>query len=84
MRKRMCTFIVLALINAFACCSGYTESSFDDAGKKAKEMHDIAATDIIYSDQELKALYYQNIQIIRILEEIKDLLRRQISDQPSS
>lgn len=79
MRQITSVFLILAAINVFACCPGYGEASFDEAGRKAKEMHDIASKDIIYTDQELKALYYQNVQIIRILEEIKNLLRQQIS-----
>ncbi len=78
MRKIINVFLVIALINILACWQGHSESSYDEAGRKAKEIHDIAATDVIYTDQELKALYYQNVQIIRILEEIKELLRRQV------
>ncbi|MFH1798851.1 MAG: hypothetical protein ABH844_05935 [Candidatus Omnitrophota bacterium] len=80
MRRIMVGFLILMGVGIFFCCSGSAEFSFDEAEQKAKEIHDIVATDIIYSEQEIKALYYQNIQIIKLLEDIKDLLRTQDSD----
>ncbi|MFH1753081.1 MAG: hypothetical protein ABH875_02760 [Candidatus Omnitrophota bacterium] len=43
----------------------------------ATEIHEKVGTDVIYTEQEIKALYYQNIQVITLLREIRDLLRRQ-------
>jgi hypothetical protein len=52
-----------------------------EAERKAKEIHDVAASDMMYSNEELKALYYQNVQIIDLLKQIKDLLKQQLEQQ---
>lgn len=49
-----------------------------DAQKMAEEIHKIASSDIIYADEELKALYYQNIQMIDLLRQIRNLLEQQV------
>lgn len=46
-----------------------------DAAEKARKAHEMAATDIIYQQEEWKAMYYQNIQIIQLLKEIRDSLQ---------
>ena len=52
------------------------EAVKETAQEKAEEYHKIASSDVIYSTQELKALYYQNIQIIDLLKEIRNLLKQ--------
>ena len=42
---------------------------------KAKERHDLATSDFIYTQVELQALYFQNIQIISLLKDIRGLLK---------
>jgi len=48
----------------------------EKAREKAEEIHKITSTDTIYTQQELKALYYQNIQIIELLKEIRNILEQ--------
>ena len=50
------------------------EEFSQDAAKKAKEIHELASSDVIYVQDELKALYYQNLQIIELLKEIRQVL----------
>lgn len=50
----------------------------DEAEQKAKEINDLAASDVIYSQEAGKALYYQNIQMIDLLKEIRDLLKENL------
>jgi len=45
-----------------------------EAAQKAREAHKVAASDMIYQQEEWKALYYQNIQVIQLLKEIRDTL----------
>ena len=47
------------------------------AEQKARAAHELAATDMIYQQEEWKALYYQNIQIIALLKEIRELMQNQ-------
>ena len=51
-----------------------------NAEEKAKKIHDLAASDVIYTDQETKALYYQNIQIIDLLTQIRDQLDMRLKE----
>ncbi len=60
----------------------------EDARSKAEEVQgilkemrrtpDLVSPDSIYTATEVKALYYQNIQIIELLKEIRNLLQQQI------
>ncbi len=75
MRKIAVLLVILFAVSTIAVFGQ------ENAQEKAKEIHDIAASDIIYTEQELKALYYQNIQIIDLLQEIRDLLQQQLQQQ---
>ena len=46
-----------------------------DAEDTANEIHKVASSDMIYAQEESKALYYQNLKIIELLKEIRDLLK---------
>ena len=46
-----------------------------DPEERAGEIHRVASSDTIYEQAELKALYYQNVKIIDLLKEIRDLLK---------
>lgn len=81
MRKR--TMLLLGLlIYGFCnikCEIAFAESlSAEKAQSKAEQLHKIASSDSIYADEELKALYYQNIQIIELLKDIRQLLKEQL------
>jgi len=52
----------------------YSQKQAEMAEAKAEAIHKHASSDVLYVDEELKALYYQNIQIIQVLKEIRDLL----------
>ena len=58
--------------------------SGDEAEQKAREVHSLATKDVIFIDEELKALYYQNIQIIGLLKDIKELLDKTMSELEAS
>lgn len=55
-----------------------TEAAVLDAESEAKRYHELATSDIVYTDEELKALYYQNKTIIELLRDIKKLLGQQL------
>ena len=48
-------------------------NEFDPEGK-ARQAHQLAASDMIYQNEEWKAIYYQNQQIIQLLKQIRDSL----------
>ena len=64
-------FVFVTHTSAFAMDDDIDEY---DAAEKARKAHEIASSDVIYQQEEWKALYYQNMQIIRILKEIRDTL----------
>jgi len=72
--RRVAALVLVLLI----CIPAYSE---EDAQKRAEEIHKIASSDAIFVEEELKALYYQNVQIIGLLREIRDLLEVQIADK---
>ena len=46
----------------------------EDAAEKARRAHELAGSDMIYQQEDFKALYYQNVQMIQLLKEIRDSL----------
>ncbi len=44
------------------------------AAEKARKSHELAGSDMIYQQEDFKALYYQNMQVIQLLKEIRDSL----------
>ncbi len=46
----------------------------NDASEKARKAHDLAGSDVIYQQEDFKALYYQNVEMIQLLKEIRDCL----------
>ncbi len=49
-------------------------TTYSEAEQKAKEIYEEADSDVIYLQNVLKSLYYQNIQIIELLEDIRALM----------
>ncbi len=71
-------FVFMIFLLLSISVSGY--ASFEtqsEAASKAKAKFDLAESDTIYSSETDKALYYQNTQIIGLLEEIRDELKLQ-------
>ena len=72
--------VAFVLITHIFILNGYARTSVAEAERKAEEMHRHASSDIIYTDDELKALYYQNVQIIQLLKEIKEVLKESLAE----
>jgi len=70
-------FSVAISVLLFATTTYATDSAIDKAKERAEEIHEIAISDVIFVQEELKAHYYQNIQIIELLKDIRDLLQEQ-------
>ena len=64
------------VVTAFA----QDDEALPDDAMKAKRAHDMAASDVIYQQEDFRALYYQNEQMISLLKEMRDTLR-QIREQ---
>ncbi|HLD69964.1 MAG TPA: hypothetical protein VJA17_04285 [Candidatus Omnitrophota bacterium] len=80
MVRRMIVFILLVMIGcsvSLIVVDTVRAQTAEEAGKKAAEIHLVASSDVIYTEAELKALYYQNIQIIEILKDIRNILQLQ-------
>jgi len=83
--------IVLSILicGLWIACSGpvFAQDEIKEAEEKAKEAHaileeirampDVVSPDSIYTTTELQALYYQNIQIIDLLRQIRNILQMQ-------
>ncbi len=73
-------FVVCAMMESDL---GRCEEPAGDAARKAREIHDLATSDVIYVQDELKALYYQNLQIIELLKQIRDVLTTKLENSKS-
>lgn len=82
MVKKITVLLIFAHIS-WILTSGlaFAQDSAEDAERKAEEIHQRALSDIIFVNDELMALYYQNIQIISILKEIRELLRQKLEEE---
>jgi hypothetical protein len=67
-----------------ACGQVYPQDEIDEAQKKAEEIHKFASSDTIYAQEELKAIYYQNMQIIELLKQIRELLAKSLAKEEES
>ena len=47
------------------------DSDESAAASKAEQAHQLAESDVIYQQQDFKAMYYQNVQIIALLKDIR-------------
>jgi len=81
LKKVSIIFICMFIISASGLSFSYAADSYDRAEAMATEIHKKVESDVIYTDQEIKALYYQNIQIIGLLGEIRDLLKEQAAKE---
>ena len=66
---------ILLVCSSISYCHADT---IEEAAKEAQTIHKKALSDIIYTQDELKALYYQNIQIIELLKDIRALLKESL------
>ena len=73
MKKTVFFTLVLTI---FSVASAFAEISIDDAEEKARKAHQLSESDVIYQQEDYKALYYQNIQIIQLLKDIREELTR--------
>ena len=64
-------FILTAAVSAFAMDEDGDELEMES---KARQAHQLAASDMMYQNEEWKAIYYQNQQIIHILKQIRNSL----------
>ena len=71
-------FILLGLSHSIVFAEEET------AAEKAKQTHELASSDVIYSQEETKALYYQNLEIIDLLKQIRTLLDERLKEPKDS
>ena len=74
--KNYLAFLTLFVVITPAFAQDDSLSDYD-AARQAQAAHDLASSDIIYQHKDVTALYYQNIQIIQLLREIRDLTKTQ-------
>ena len=63
---------ILFLLFTFPCRA--EEDFISDPEEKARHAHEMSASDVIYQQEDFKALYYQNQKIIELLKEMRDEL----------
>lgn len=71
-------FLVAGLLLAMtltAAAAFAQDEDFSNPEEKARRSHELAGSDVIYEQENFKALYYQNQRIIELLEEIRNQLR---------
>ena len=79
--KKMIMLIIICSLLIANCNLLLAQDVADDAEKEATKFHELALSDVIYSGEEWKALYYQNIQRIELLKEISNLLKQQLEKE---
>ena len=62
-------FLFTALFSALPVSA---EQEFLSAEEKAERSHQLAESDVMYQQEDYKALYYQNVAIIQLLKEIRE------------
>ncbi|MBN2482746.1 MAG: hypothetical protein JXD21_00930 [Candidatus Omnitrophica bacterium] len=75
MQRPILIFLILVYTVSTSQFS-FAQTDFEDAQRKAEEIYKEADSDVIYLDNVMKSLYYQNIQIIELLKEIQGLMKQ--------
>ena len=73
--KNPVVFAAVFLILAFRVAAEDGDAGGYGAEFKARQAHEKATSDIIYQNEEWKAMYYQNAQMIELLKDIRDSLQ---------
>lgn len=92
MYKKTTILVVLFLVAAIAFSSlafaGKRTKSVEEnlvevekVLKKLRATPDLVSPDSIHTATSIKALYYQNIQIMQLLEQIRDLLKQSLEKE---
>ena len=68
---------VIAMVFLFASAAVAAEEEYNfDPEEQARKSHELAMSDVIYEQENFKALYYQNQAILQVLKEIRDEIQR--------
>ena len=67
--------IILLFAMTLMASVGHAEEDFSSPEEKAERAHQRSISDVIYQQEDFKALYYQNEAIIQLLKEIRDEMR---------
>ncbi len=71
--------VLLLVLNLMTCGLARAADEGDDTDEfdlenKARQAHKLAASDMMYQNEEWKAMYYQNQLVIQLLKQIRDSL----------
>ena len=73
MRNRFfLTGLVLMLFLSGASLIARAEEDYATSEEKAERAHRLSQSDVIYQQEDFRALYYQNEAVIRLLKEIRE------------
>jgi hypothetical protein len=75
MKKNHRSAIILSLflvLSSWAARASALDEANMDPEDKARRAHELGSSDVIYDSENYKALYYQNLQIIGLLKEIRE------------
>ena len=73
MNAKMRKYAALTVLTLLFASFAFAED-IDDAETKARAAHELAGSDVIYEQENFKALYYQNLETIQLLKEIREEL----------
>ena len=75
MKSRFVLLGIFLAVSAFSSLPGRAEDEIAlDPEENARRSHELASSDVIYEQENYKALYYQNQEIIQLLKEIREEL----------
>lgn len=74
MIPRLFIAIIISSAIILSAVPASAQDTYENAEQKAEEIYKEAASDVIYLQNVLKSLYYQNIQIIQLLKDIRELM----------
>ena len=73
MNKSIVTAVILSIM---LMTTAYAQMGYEEAEERARKAHEMAASDMIYVQEDTRALYYQNLQMIALLKDIRDQVDR--------
>jgi len=64
--------VITLFMTSLALTAKAEEDILSSPEDQARRAHDLSQSDVMYQQEDFRALYYQNLEIIALLKEIRD------------
>ena len=70
--KKFITILITGFFLSAWALTANAEKNYTNFEEKARRSHELSMSDVVYQQEDFRALYYQNEAMIQLLKEIRD------------